>query len=129
MYRPIRTPTTPPIEKKTTAETRLTISLQKRRFHPDNFLALVPGNAATIRALDTNANTDPITPPEAAPTPAPIATKGAKNVRIPTAAREPITPSTPNIRATQGVIFTITSFQFFGSGGSLEYHSSTMFTN
>jgi len=119
MYNPTTPNITPNTDREITDETILTNSLQNKKSHPCIFLPLTPGNATNNNALDTKAsttNTIDVPGVERAP---PIIKSGENTETIPRAAIAPITPRTPKIKASQGMIETIPPFQLAGSCGAL----------
>ena len=112
-----------PTESPTNDATTFTTSLQNNSCQPLAFLAFTPGNAASIKRLESP---KPIVEMYPRPKPrAPLTTaSGAKTVKIPRPASAPRTPKIPKISAIQGVMPTKTSTILAGSGGSLRKTSS-----
>ena len=119
MYNPTTPNITPRMDREITDEIILINSLQNKKSHPCIFLAFTPGNATNNNALDTKASTTNIIDEPGVESAPPIIKSGENTETIPRAAIAPITPRTPNINASQGMIETIPLLQLAGSCGAL----------
>lgn len=94
-------------------------------FHPFSCSALTPGKPAIRSTEAISPNIATTNPAPAGDTPE-ITAIGARKVKIPRATKAVITPKTPNINASHGVIITTASRPPLGSCGSFAKYIPTV---